>query len=246
MRRLIARLPALLLVLVGVNAVWAFSSGPPVSRTSAFALGIYPAEGNCTSCHSGNPLNDPNGGLQILDIPSHYSPGQTYPLRVRLSYSLADTTGPSNPKWGFELTVVKASDGTGVGTIVAPPAGPGPSYPDSLLIKTATAGVFATSGRQYIEQSTFSTRTDLPSPAEWTFNWVAPSTATGRIYFFANGNAANGNAQTSGDHIFVAADSSDAPQPVPASSATSRRVLAVALVLVGAGFVIVRRRWSTA
>ena len=83
MRRIIARLPAVLLLIVAANAVWAFSSGPPVSRTSARALGIYPAEGNCTSCHSGNPLDDPNGGLQILDMPSHYTPGQSYPLRVR-------------------------------------------------------------------------------------------------------------------------------------------------------------------
>jgi len=241
MRRLIIRLPAALLLLVGANAVWAFSTGPPVSRTNAVALGIYPAEGNCTSCHSGNPLNDPNGKVEILDVPAHYTPGQSYPLRVRVSYSLADTTGASNPLWGFELTAVNLADGKGAGTLQSPNAGPGPTFPDSLLIKVATAGTFATSGRQYIEHSVFSTRLDQPGPVEWSFTWVAPVTLPGRVYFFASGNAANGNASTSGDHIFTGVDSTDITQAgVPGASPSSLVVLLV--LLASAGIAITLRR----
>ncbi len=246
MRRPILRLPAALLLLIGAHAASAFSTGPPVSRTNARGLGIYPAEGNCTACHSGNPLNDPNGKVEFLDVPAQYAPGQSYPIRLRLSYSLADTTGSSNPLWGFELTAVNATDGKGAGTILTPNPGPGPAYADSLQIKTATAGTYATSGRQYLEQTSFSTRLDKPSPVEWSFTWVAPSTPPGRVYFFASGNAANGNATTSGDHIFTGSDSTDVAQPgVPASSRWSAGALLVSL-LACAGVAIARRRASVA
>jgi hypothetical protein len=240
MNRLIVRLPLVLLMLLGAQAASAFSTGPPVSRTNALGLGIYPAEGNCTSCHSGNPLNDPNGKVELLGLPAHYAPGQSYPLSVRVSYSLADTTGTSNPLWGFELTAVKATDGTGAGTIIASSPGAGPAYPDSELIKTATSGTYATSGRQYLEHSVFSTRLDRPSPAVWNFTWVAPVTNPGRVYFFASGNAANGNAGTSGDHIFTSTDSTDVGPAVPGSS--PRSIIVLLVLLASAGIAIARRR----
>lgn len=208
MRRHIVRLPVVLLLSFAcATVVWAFSTGPVASRTSARALGAYPAETNCTQCHSSFPINDPNGLLEILDVPAAYIPGQTYPLRVRLSYSLSDTTGSSNPKWGFQLTAIKAADGTGAGTLVTPPPGPSPTYPDSLQIKVPTSGTYLGSGRQYIEHTSFSTRTDQPNPVEWSFSWTAPPADVGMIYFFAAGNAANGDFSSSGDHIFTAAES---------------------------------------
>jgi hypothetical protein len=47
------------------------------------------------------------------------------------------------------------------------------------------------------------------SPVEWTFTWTAPLD-TAKVYFFAAGNAANGDdiATLSGDFIFTAVDSS--------------------------------------
>ena len=243
MHRSMLRLPAVLMMLCGATAVWAFSSGPPVTRTNAPAFGIYPAETNCTSCHSGSPLNDPNGSVQILDIPYRYIPGQSYPLRLRLSYSLADTTGASNPKWGFELTAINPLDGKGAGTLVLPNPGAGPGYPDSLLIKTSTSGTFSSSLRQYIEQSIFSTRTDQPSPAEWTFKWVAPSVSPGKVRFYVSGNATNGNASTSGDHVVTGSDSTDVYNPaVPATSPTTTAALLLLLVSIGAGALLIRRR----
>ena len=58
-----------------------------------------------------------------------------------------------------------------------------------------------------------STFTDSAGPVEWAFDWVAPDTAQGKIYFFATGNAANGNGSTAGDFIFSAVDSMDAAVP---------------------------------
>ena len=243
MRRMILRLPAVFLLLCGATSVWAFSTGPPASRTNSPAFGIYPAETNCTACHSGSALNDPNGKVELLDVPFRYNPGQTYPLRVRLSYSLADTTGILNPKWGFELTAVNPADGKGVGTFVTPNPGASPLYPDSLKIITATSGTFATSGRQYIEHSSFSTRTDRPSPVEWTANWVAPLTTPGPVNFYVSGNSANGTGSTSGDHIFTGSEITDVYNPaVPASSPATIAALLLILVSVGAGALIIRRR----
>lgn len=244
MHRTFVRLTAALLLIASASTVWAFSTGPPASRTNARPVGTYPAENNCTTgCHTGSALNDPNGKLEIIGVPFSVVAGQSYPLKVRLSYSLADTTGASNPLWGFELTAVNAADGKGIGTLVPSAPGSGPAYPDSLLIKTATSGTFSTSNRQYLEQSVFSTRLDQPGPVEWNFTWVAPPAAGGRVLFYAAGNAANGNNSNSGDHIFTASDSTETIGPgVPAASAQARVAMVLLLVSAGAGALIVRRR----
>src|SRR5262249_8858322 len=133
MFRHIARLLVVGCVVLGVSLAWAFSTGPPIARTGAIGNVTYPAEGTCTSCHSGSPLNDPNGQLEILDMPATYQADQSYPIRVRLRYDLAAGTA----KWGFELVALRASDLQGVGTLIAPNPGPGPAFSDSLLIKVA-------------------------------------------------------------------------------------------------------------
>jgi hypothetical protein len=242
MLRSTARLALVPLLLAGASSAWAFSAGPPASRTSARALGAYPAESNCTSCHSGNAINNANGKIEILGLPTGYVPGNSYPLTVRLTYSLADTTGASNPRWGFELTAVTQTDGMGIGTIQTPPPGAAPLYPDSLLIKTASGGTFLTSNRQYLEQSSFAIRTDQPGPVEWPFTWVAPPGDAGRIFFFASGNAANGNGSTSGDFVFTSADSMDFQDPNAVPATTPALTVLLFATLVGAGIVIARRR----
>ncbi len=222
MRRPLLRLPlVLLLSFACATVVWAFSSGPVASRTGARAVGSYGAESNCTQCHSSFPLNDPNGMVQILFVPPSYVPGVTYSLRVRLTFPPSDTLTATAPKWGFQMTAVKATDGTGAGAFVTPPASDSLSRPDSLQIKTPASGPFLGSGRQYIEHTTFSTRTGQPSPAEWNFSWTAPATDVGKIYFFAAGNAGNGDGSSSGDHIFTTSDSTVAVTAVAQGPAAS-------------------------
>jgi hypothetical protein len=213
MRHVVVRCCVLAALITGASLAWAFANGPPANRTNAFAFGAFPQEPNCTMCHSGNPLNDPNGLVEILDLPSIYAPGQTYSLRVRLDYALADTAGASNTKWGFELTAVRADSGLRAGTLVVPPGAP-------LRIIVPTTGLFVNSKRQYIQQIQAGTFADQLGPVEWSFDWVAPDTAQGTIYFFATGNAANFDNSTSGDRIFTAVDSMEAAVPgdVPIAS----------------------------
>jgi hypothetical protein len=205
--RILVRLTVVTAVLTGVSLAWAFSSGPPLTRTGAPSIAGVPAELNCTVCHSGSALNDPAGQLEILDAPDTYVPGNTYALRVRLGF--AHNPLPPDPlKWGFQLTAVRADSGLGTGTFTV---GPG------LWIRTyapTSTSVFRT--RAYVEHDADGTHTGETGPVEWTFDWTAPASAVGTVHFFAAGNAANGDGSSSGDRIYTARDSSEADGTVAA------------------------------
>lgn len=184
--------------LASVSLAYAFSTGPAASRTGAAATGGVAAESDCASCHSDFTLNDGPGRVEILDLPSGYAPSQSYVLRVRVAQPTSASV--ASPAWGFQITAVQASNGKGVGKLTLPPAGAGPSYSDSLLLKTGS-GVF--SSRQYVEHSTFSTRAGIRDSAEWHLTWTSPSSDVGKICFFVAGNATNGNGTSSGDYIYA-------------------------------------------
>ena len=57
--------------------------------------------------------------------------------------------------------------------------------------------------RQYIEHSATGTFPGQSGGASWTFNWVAPATNVGAVTFYAAGNQANSDGDTSGDQIYT-------------------------------------------
>lgn len=207
---MLRRLPYLICVLVlagGVTAAVAtsnFSSGPYPAKTGAPAVGSVPGEDNCSQCHlvfdgdgnQVNNLNDPGGYVRILDLPETYSPGNTYTLRVQL-WSDSTVSAPMR-RWGFQLTAVKASDGSGAGTFVLPNA-------DSLQIVDAFTGS-AWEGRQYVEHQYNGIQEGASGPVEWSFQWQAPPTPAGAVYFYVAGNAANGSFDPGGDWIYLGGD----------------------------------------
>ncbi|HET7225241.1 MAG TPA: choice-of-anchor V domain-containing protein [Candidatus Eisenbacteria bacterium] len=195
MRRRIVRALVIAALAGGATLAFGYAEGPPVSRTGAIAVGGIPAEGLCTSCHNSftNDVNDPNGQLQILDLPTSYSPGVTYPVRVRLGF-LHPLTDTLLYHWGFELTCARADSGTGTGTFIVTP---------DLQVKPGTSTT-AWKSRSYVEHTVNSIYEGDPGPVEWTFQWTAPPRNVGKIYFFAAGNAANGDMLPLGDHIFTA------------------------------------------
>jgi len=215
MRNFIVRAAVLVCLLGGAGLAIANSTGPPASRTGAFAVQNKAAEPNCRVCHTANAqgipsgINDPSGSLRILDVPANYSPGQTYPLRVQLEHAWSPL--PATPlRWGFQLQAVQASTGDGVGTWILNPNTP----PDTFKIVN---GAFAYSKRRYLEHTrdTFnpkdpdgSTHRGEPGPIEWHVNWQAPPGDSGMIFFFAAGNSANGDGGSigSGDFIFTAVE----------------------------------------
>jgi len=206
-------LPALLAGLVGfllsnkiaTTPVQAFSSGPPPGYTGA------PREEPeaCAECHV--PPDAGTGHISI-SAPSTYVPGQTYPITV--THSNVDQT---RIRWGFELTVLDTSDEKAGDlqtldgfTQVLNNAGPG-------------------GARQYIEHTSAGTFVGQHNGASWTFNWTAPSTDIGPVTFYAAGNQANNDGNTSGDYIYktfvAAAPASTTPDFVVGITPSSRTVV---------------------
>lgn len=207
-------LPSLLAALVGLllsqdagtRPVHAFSAGPPAGYTGA------PQEEPeaCAECHV--PPDAGTGKISIA-APQTYVPGQTYPVTV--SHTNAD---PTRLRWGFQLTVLDNASDEKAGelqnlnglTQVLQNAGPG-------------------SARQYIEHTSAGTFVGQQNGASWTFNWTAPTTDVGPVTFYAAGNHANNDGNTSGDYIYrtfvTSAPTSSTPDFVLGVNPTSRSVV---------------------
>jgi hypothetical protein len=159
--------------------VQAFSSGPPAGHTDA------PGEVNCTACHSSFPLNSGKGNVTINGLPIAYTPNQEVTVSVT-------TNQPDGFLYGFQLTAID-STGAQAGTLVAT---------DAVNTQLIT-GMVSGNTRQYIEQTfdgAFPTEFDKKT---WTFKWIAPATNVGAVTFYAAGNGANGNHETTGDNIYT-------------------------------------------
>lgn len=226
MLRFFARASVVAGVVFGTAAAFAFSTGPPLSRTGAPAIGGKPAEPACTVCHNFNPLNQPNGQVEILDLPTAYTPGQTYPLRVRLS-STANEAYPER-KWGFQITAIYQLNGLGAGTWDIPSA----PETERLWRNTYASGSASTwKTRVYISHMIASYREGGPSPVEWTFSWVAPPVDSGTVIFCVAGNATNGDSLSVGtdDHVYTSRDTVLAPSLVVGVEPPSRERFVTAL-----------------
>jgi hypothetical protein len=178
-------------LVTGASLAFAFSTGPPASRTGAPSVGGVVLESVCTACHTGFALNTAGATLQILDVPTQYDPDAVYTLRVRMTSTFALPR-----RWGFQITAVREADGQGVGTFDI-------GASNELQI---VAGSGAHASRRYVEHTAPGTFDNNSGPVEWSFNWQAPSSDLGRIFFFAAGNAANSSGTNAGDHIYTARD----------------------------------------
>jgi uncharacterized repeat protein (TIGR01451 family) len=188
-----------------IQPAQAFSAGPPAGYTGA--PGEEPEA--CAECHV--PPDAGTGHISIT-APQTYVPGQTYPITV--THTNAD---PTRLRWGFELTALDTSDekagslqNTDGLTQVLNNQGPG-------------------SARQYIEHTAVGTFIGQQNGASWTFNWTAPPTDAGFITFYAAGNQANNDGNTSGDYIYqtfvTSAPASSTPDFVISVSPSSRNVV---------------------
>src|SRR4029079_17212748 len=83
--------------------------------------------------------------------------------------------------------------------------------------------------RQYIEHTAAGTFVGQQNSASWTFNWTAPPTDIGPVTFYAAGNQANNDGNTSGDYIYktfvVSAPASTTPDFVLSVSPGSQSVV---------------------
>lgn len=181
---------AVIAALVGGSALAiAFDGGAPTAKTAAPAIGGKPAEGLCTDCHNDFVVNS-GGMVELVGAPSYYQPGTQYTFSVRITSS--QSTGNPGRIWGFELTAVRMSDGTGAGTF-ANVSGQG------TQIATGS-GQFST--RKYIQVSS-GNQVGAVSPVTWQVQWTAPAVGVGSIGFFAGGIVADGDGGTGGDWVYA-------------------------------------------
>ena len=167
----------------------AHSAGPPPRVTAA------PGDDKaaCTQCHSG-PLNPAGGRVEILLANgASYIPGTKQRIQVKV-------TDPAQKRWGFEFTARLNSD------LANGQAG-------TLTSVDGTTQAFCDSGDptpcrasapvQFISHSLAGTRLGTPNGVTFEFDWTAPQDGSGPVTFYVAANAANGNNQPTGDHIYT-------------------------------------------
>jgi uncharacterized repeat protein (TIGR01451 family) len=206
-------LPAVLAAFLGfllssntsMPPVHAFSSGPPAGYTGA--PGEEPEA--CAECHV-----PPSAGIGHISItaPQTYVPGQTYSITVTNTNS--DLT---RLRWGFELTALDPSD-MKAGNLQS-------TDPFTQVLNNQGPG----GSRQYIEHTSVGTFVGQQNGASWTFNWTAPSTDVGFVTFYAAGNHANNDGNTSGDFIYrtfvASAPASTSPDFAITATPSARAVI---------------------
>jgi uncharacterized protein (TIGR03437 family) len=204
--------PTKLLLTSGVafsvaTVLYAFSFGPDAHYTGVPGTG----ERTCVFCHAGTPLNGGGGNVSVK-FPDGlvYTPGQKQTLTITITDSQARV-------YGFEMTARLMTNLSGGQAGTFTPA-------SQQQVKCASSSVGDTgSPRQgsscpsaqpleFIEHnSPYTTKTI-------TVDWTPPAVASGQIGIYISANAANGDGNLTGDHIYntaytlnPAASQTDAP-----------------------------------
>jgi hypothetical protein len=181
LKLVIAGAAVALFVLQGLSgrSVHAYVTGPPASHTDA------PGEGNCTECHTTFALNSGNGNLTITGLPDTYTPSQQVAVTVTVTH-------PDGFLYGFQVTALDSMN-----------------HPAGALAATDTVNTQAITGmingetRTYIEQTMEGAFPVEFNRRSFTFTWTAPASNAGLVTFYAAGNGANGNGDTTGDYIYT-------------------------------------------
>ena len=163
------------------------SYGPPPRVTGA------PGDNAraCTACHSSSALNSGAGSVKILlQSGPVYIPG----VKQRVTVQVAD---PAQKRWGFELSARLNSD------LSDGQAG------DFLPIDNFTQVICqdntprpCASGPTFITHTSAGTRNGTRNGVTFQFDWIPPATNAGPVTFFVAANAANGDANLTGDLIY--------------------------------------------
>ena len=170
--------------------IYAHAEGPDPRHTGA--PGDDPLACTSSGCHETTPLNK-GGGNVAVNVPSTYTPGQTYTFQIVITDSVAKA-------WGFQMSARLGSDQVNgqAGLFVPDPAQQIVICDDSSLA-TAT-GCPSAYPVEFIEH-------DMPYTTNTiSVQWTAPATNVGNVYIYVAANAASGDieAQPAGDHIYTA------------------------------------------
>jgi uncharacterized protein (TIGR03437 family) len=205
-----------LIVSVTLTQASAHSYGPPPRVTAA------PGDNAraCTQCHTGN-INTGTGSVKVfLQSGPVYIPG----VKQRVTVQVAD---PLQQRWGFELAARLDSDPANgqageltpvdnFTQVICEDAGPKPCI----------------SGVSFIEHTSAGTRNGTKGGAAFQFDWTPPSENVGPVTFYVAGNAANGDANFTGDFIYTSSVQLNPVVPV-APSVTAGNIVSAATSVAG-------------
>jgi len=193
--------------------LFAYSEGP-----DAGVAGV-PGEATCTSCHSGGS----GSGNVAVTFPGGltYTPGVAQHLVVTV-------TDSAQRRWGFQLTARQASNSKAMaGTFATGSDGFTrlACAPTTLQSESFGTSCPASQPLQYIEHTTRGTQSGVRNSASFQFDWTPPATDVGSVVVYVAANAANGDNNDTGDHIYLQrytlSVAAAAPPPPPPPSITS-------------------------
>jgi uncharacterized protein (TIGR03437 family) len=181
---------AILAMVPSVVLLHAYSNGPDPRVTGA------PGDNQlaCAACHNTSPLNSGGGNVKI-----NFATGQTYTPGAAQTFSIVITDAVARI-YGFQMTARlesnlangQAGDFTaGAGQMV---------LCDNNNLKGDHSVCPANAPVQFIEHNgdpPFRTNTI-------SVQWTAPATNVGNVHLYIAANAANGDANFTGDHIYTA------------------------------------------
>lgn len=188
----------LLPLLVVVPALFFIESLFAESQTPSLGYTGAPTDHggqNCSTCHTGNPINDPSGSLQVMV--NNYSPNNQQLIRIIVQQAASE-------RFGFQMTI-RALD--------TPTASAGTF---SLLPNPGPVQIVCDDGTQYGSSTgcsntplhLFAEHLNAPQASgsyEFDVNWTPPNEDVGRIEVYVAAVAANGDGTSAGDRVYTSA-----------------------------------------
>ncbi len=165
---------------IKISPVYAWVAGPP-----AYQTGAPNDNGTCNEngCHDSFPLNSGTAVFSI-NAPNTYTPGKAVKIRV----SFINSGGRSH---GFEMTAVD-NNGNRVGTFKKI------GNTTQVIRPNDERGLDEEDEGKYIEQTKRGAK-----KRRWKFRWIAPSSATNPITFYATGAEADNDGTAANDYIYT-------------------------------------------
>src|SRR5579871_445115 len=173
---------------VGGAIIYAHAAGPDPRHTAA--PGDDPLACATAGCHTGTPLNGGGGNVQV-----QFANGRTYTPGVPQTFTIVITDSVARV-YGFQMTArLESNLANGQAGNFTPGAHQIVICDDSSL---ATASGCPTGQVEFIEHN-------LPFQSNTiTVSWTPPSTNVGNVHIYVAANAANGDQNNTGDHIYTA------------------------------------------
>jgi hypothetical protein len=160
------------------------SSGAPPSHTGA------PGEQTCAAagCHDDATVNEGSAivSLELGNGERTYTPGKTYPVKVRIS-------DPGVSRFGFQIVALENKTLKDRGSF---------TISDSVRTQQVT-NQYALKDRKYITYTFNGTDAVKTGFGEWVINWTAPNDARNPITFYLAAVSGNDDMTDKGDKVFT-------------------------------------------